>query len=229
VSVRLVTEPSQVADVDLVVLPGSKATIADMAWLRDTGLADAVERHHRAGRPVLAICGGFQMLADTVVDHVESGAGAVAGLGLVDVDIEFATDKTLGTPTGVAFGVPASGYEIHHGRVTRRGAHLPPLIVAGGEPEGVLAGPVAATHWHGLLETDAVRGALLAWAADLAGRTGFRVAPSVSFAQARAAQLDLLGDLVADHLDTAAVLDLLSGGGSADRPVIGPFVSPRGG
>ncbi|HEY0803924.1 MAG TPA: cobyric acid synthase CobQ, partial [Pseudonocardiaceae bacterium] len=226
VSVRLVSEPAGIADVDLVVLPGSKATVADMAWLRETGLADAVEKHHRNGRPVLGICGGFQMLANTLVDHVESGAGEVAGLGLLDVDIEFAADKTLGNPTGVAFGVPASGYEIHHGRISHRAADLPPMIITDdGAPEGVLAGSIAATHWHGLLETDAVRRSLLAWAADVAARTGFRVAPDVSFAQTRAAQLDLLGDLVADHLDTAEIWRLLRHGVRSDRPTIGPFVN----
>jgi adenosylcobyric acid synthase len=225
VAVRLVASPAELADVDLVVLPGSKATVSDLAWLRDTGLAAAITRHHDDGRPVLGICGGFQMLAGTVVDRVESGSGTVKGLGLVDVDIEFAPDKVLANPVGTAFGVPASGYEIHHGRVSRRGRDLPPLITTGtGEPEGVLTGAIAATHWHGLLETDAVRRALLTWAADLAGRTGFRVAPDVSFAEVRAAQLDLLGDLVAEHLDTAALLDLLDGTDKGDRPIIGPYL-----
>jgi len=226
VSVRLVTSPVELADVDLVVLPGSKATVSDLAWLRETGLAAAVESHHRSGRPIVGICGGFQMVAHTLVDHVESGVGAVAGLGLLDVDVEFVPAKTLANPVGVCFGAPARGYEIHHGRISRRAIDLPALItLADGEPEGVLTGNIAATHWHGLLETDAVRRSMLVWAASFAGRTGFRVAPDVSFAETRVAQLDLLGDLVADHLDTAAVLDLLAGRGT-DRPVIGPFVEP---
>jgi adenosylcobyric acid synthase len=226
VSVRLVTEPSRLTDVDLVVLPGSKATVTDLAWLRSTGLADAIVAHHASGRPILGICGGFQMLADTLTDRVESWAGVVAGLGLVDMDIEFAPDKTLANPTGTAFGSPATGYEIHHGVVRRRGPGLPPLITtASGAPEGVLCGPIAATHWHGLLENDGVRCALLTWAAGLAGRSGFRPAPDVSFADARAEQLDLLGDLVAEHLDTAAVLDLLAHGAPTDLPTIGPFIT----
>ena len=225
VSVRLVTEPSRLTDVDLVVLPGSKATVTDLAWLRATGLADAIAAHHAAGRPMLGICGGFQMLADTLTDRVESGAGVVAGLGLVDVDIEFAPAKTLANPTGTAFGAVATGYEIHHGLVSRRGPDLPPLITTVGAPEGVLCGPVAATHWHGLLENDEVRRSLLGWAAELAGRPGFRPAPDVSFARARAEQLDLLGDLVAEHLDTAAVLDLLAHGAPPGRPTIGPFIT----
>jgi adenosylcobyric acid synthase len=226
VSVRLVTEPSRLTDVDLVVLPGSKVTVADLAWLRATGLADAIAAHSSAGRPILGICGGFQMLATTITDRVESGTGVVAGLGLVDVDIEFAPDKTLGNPTGTAFGASATGYEIHHGVVSRRGPDLPPLIMTeSGVLEGVLAGSIAATHWHGLLENDSVRRSLLIWASDVAGRSGFRPGVDVSFARARVEQLDLLGDLVAEHLDMGAVLDLLGPGAPPDLPTVGPFVT----
>jgi adenosylcobyric acid synthase len=225
VSVRLVTEPSWLSDVDLVVLPGSKATVEDLAWLRATGLAAAIEAHHAAGRPVLGICGGFQMLAGTLTDRVESHAGTVSGLGLLDVDIEFDQQKTLANPVGTAFGAKATGYEIHHGRVSRRAADLPGLITtASGEQEGVLAGPIAATHWHGLLENDEVRRSVLHWAADLAGRTGFTPAPDVSFAQARNAQLDLLGDMIADHLDTEAVLSLLATGAPTNQQTLGPYI-----
>jgi adenosylcobyric acid synthase len=194
-----------------------------LAWLRRTGLADAVLAHHAAGRPVLGLCGGFQMLAAGLTDRVESGAGVVAGLGLLDVDIEFVAEKTLGNPVGTAFGSPAVGYEIHHGQVVRRGAGVAGLVTtAAGEPEGALCGAVAATHWHGLLENDEVRRSVLRWAAELAGRSGFVPAPDVSFAEARAAQLDLLGELVAEHLDTAAVLDLIANGAPAGLPVIPP-------
>ncbi|HEY1575025.1 MAG TPA: cobyric acid synthase [Pseudonocardiaceae bacterium] len=227
VSVRLVTSPAGLSDVDLVVLPGSKATVADLAWLRDTGLADAVLAQHAAGRPVLGICGGFQMLAASLTDLVESRAGTVAGLGLLDVDIEFRQRKTLATPTGSAFGATAAGYEIHHGVVSRRADGLAGLVTtADGEPEGALADGVAATHWHGLLENDGVRRELLRWAAERAGRSGFRVAPDVSFATVRAARLDRLGDLVVEHLDTAALLALIEHGAPAGLPVLPPGV-PR--
>ena len=222
VSVRLVTEPSRLSDVDLVVLPGSKATVEDLAWLRRTGLADAIVAHVAQDHPIVGICGGFQMLARTLVDDVESRQGTVAGLGVLDVDIDFTPAKTLANPVGTAFGSPACGYEIHHGRVSRRGPGLAPLITTAGEPEGVLAGPVAATHWHGLLENDDVRRSVLRWAAELAGRKGFTPAPDVSFAAERAAQVDLLGDLVADHLDTAAVRALLTDGAPGGLPFVPP-------
>jgi adenosylcobyric acid synthase len=222
VSVRFVTEPSRLADADLVVLPGSKATVEDLEWLRRTGLADAVLGHDG---PVLGICGGFQMLGHVIEDAVESRAGEVPGLGLLDVDIRFEPDKTLRNPHGHALGEPVTGYEIHHGRVTR---HDGPGLVTlpDGTPEGALAGNVAGTHWHGLLENDAFRRAFLRWAADRAGREGFTPAPDTDFAGKRAAQLDLLGDLVADHLDTDAVLTLLDEGPSSGLPIVPPAGAP---
>ncbi len=115
----------------------------------------------------------------------------------------------LENPAGTAWGHPVRGYEIHHGRVVRSGdAPLSTVSMRarrGSAGEGSDAGVVLGTHWHGLLENDGFRRALLARVAEQAGRAGFRAAPDTSFAAERAAQLDLLGDLVAQHLDTAAV------------------------
>ncbi len=217
VAVRYVTEPSRLADADLVVLPGSKSTVADLDWLRDTGLAAALSAHARAGRPVLGICGGYQMLARRIVDTVESGRGAVPGLGLLDVEIEFEAAKHLARPTGTALGHPVHGYEIHHGKVT--GSAEPPLVTdAAGRPEGTDAGTVLGTHWHGLLENDGFRRALLARVAP----DGFEPAPDTRFAEVRAAQLDLLGDLVERHLDADAVWRLIEHGAPSDLPFVPP-------
>jgi adenosylcobyric acid synthase len=221
VSVRFVTEASRLADADLVVLPGSKATVDDLEWLRRSGIADAVVDHARRGLPVLGICGGFQMLGAKITDVVESGAGAVPGLGLVDVDVEFQAEKILRRPDGVAFGAVATGYEIHHGVVVRRsGAGL--VTLPDGSAEGVLSGSVAGTHWHGLLENDAPRREFLRWAAKQAGRDGFVPADGTSFAAIREAQLDLLADLVAEHLDTDALRRLLAEGAPAGLPILPP-------
>src|SRR6202043_1196330 len=95
VLVRWVTDPADLADADLIVLPGSKATVADLAWLHDCGLAGAITDHARAGKPVLGICGGLQMLCRRIEDTVESGIGEVAGLGLLDADIAFGEAKVL--------------------------------------------------------------------------------------------------------------------------------------
>jgi adenosylcobyric acid synthase len=208
VAVRFVTEPSRLADADLVVLPGSKSTVDDLRWLRERGLADAIVN---TDKPVLGICGGYQMLGRRIVDHVESRSGEVAGLGLVDLEVEFAAEKTLARPSGAAFGHSVTGYEIHHGLVTRQPADG--LIeLANGSLEGVSAGRVMGTHWHGLLDNDDFRRTFLGWAANRAGRDGFTPAPDVNVGETRAAQLDVLGDLVADHLDTAALEKLIVDG-----------------
>jgi adenosylcobyric acid synthase len=226
VSVRFVTDPSRLVDADLVVLPGSKSTVDDLAWLRRTGLADAVADHARRGLPVLGICGGFQMLGTRIDDRVESAAGSVDALGLLDVDIEFAKEKILARPQGAVMGHPATGYEIHHGRVVRQGPHEPLIHLPDGTTEGVATDAVLGTHWHGLLENDAARRAILTWAATRSGRDGFTPDPTTSFAAARAAQLDLLGDLVANHLDTDAIRRLIDQGPPADLRVLPPGAPP---
>ena len=116
------TRPEDLADADLVVLPGSRATVSDLAWLRERGLADAVARRAAEGRPVLGICGGYQMLAREIQDDVESGAGAVrrarpaAGGGAVR-----ARRRCSAARAATAYGEPVEGYEIHHGVVDGRG------------------------------------------------------------------------------------------------------------
>jgi len=213
VLVRFVTSPWEAADADLLVLPGTRATVADLAWLRRTGLAEVVAARARAGRPVLGICGGYQMLARAIRDEVESGAGEVDGLGLLPATVEFRPVKTLGRPSGEGYGHPVTGYAIHHGVVT----------ATGGEPfpGGCRSGAVWGTSWHGLLENDGFRRAFLAEVAAAAGRD-FTPAPDTSFAALREARLDVLGDLVERHLDTAALLRLLENGVDEGLPVLPP-------
>lgn len=224
VRVRLTVEPAELAAADLVVLPGSKSTVADLAWLRETGLADAVTAHVAAGKPLLGICGGFQMLARAVHDPVESRRGSVAGLGLLPIEITFDPRKTVRRSAGTAWGdVEVRGYEIHHGYVSTADPDLPPLLTyTDGEPEGAVLGTVHGTHWHGAFESDGFRRRFLTEAARQAGRTGFRVAPETSFAAARERTLDILGDLVEEHLDTDALWRLVETGAPAGLPFIPP-------
>ncbi|TQK31591.1 cobyric acid synthase [Arthrobacter sp. SLBN-53] len=206
VQVHWITEPAELADVDVVVLPGSKATVSDLEWLRARGLADAVTAHAAAGGPVLGVCGGFQMLCRSIEDPVESKAGTVAGLGLLAADIVFAQQKTLRH-----WESPLTGYEIHHGQVVG-GAEADWLGV------GIRRDQVYGTHWHGLLDNDELRRAWLAEVAEAAGRTGFVVATDVSVPARRDAQLDAMADALQTHVDIDALLALLSG--APQRPVI---------
>ncbi|MDN3357398.1 cobyric acid synthase [Actinomadura sp. DC4] len=213
VSVSYTTTPGGLADADLVILPGSRATVADLGWLHERGLAKAIVRRARAGRPVLGICGGYQMLAREILDDVESLAGAVPGLGLLPVRVEFAPTKTLRRPSGSAYGETVHAYEIHHGVAA----------VEGGEPflDGCRSGAVWGTTWHGALENDGFRRAFLADVARTAG-SEFTPAPDTDFAALREAQLDALGDLVEHHLDTAALTRLIESGPPPGLPVVPP-------
>jgi adenosylcobyric acid synthase len=200
---------------DLVVLPGTRATLADLDWLRSRGLDTAILEHARAGRPVLGICGGAQMLGRTIEDPdgAEGAAGARAeGLGLVDATTVFGADKVLRLPSGSGLGEPVAGYEIHHGK----------LAVGSGDafPGGVRQGSVFATMWHGSLESDAFRQAFLGEVASTVGID--REASTVSFEARREARLDLLGDLVDEHLDVGGLLDLATTGAPAWLPVLPP-------
>lgn len=184
-------DPRGISDADLVVLPGTRATIGDLAWLRSRGLDSALYEHVSAGKPVLGICGGFQMLGQRIADPdgVEGAATEVAGLGLLDVETRFAAAKVL--------RVSGAGYEIHHGRISR----------AEGVEEflgGARAGQVFGTMCHGAFEADMVRVRFLA---DTLGL----VPSGVSFPAARERRLDLLGDLIEQHLDVDALMELTSG------------------
>ena len=219
VLVRLAERAEELADADLVVLPGTRATVRDLDWLRNRGLAKALRRRAAAQRPILGICGGYQMLGQAIADEVESRRGTVPGLDLLPVTTSFATAKTLRRPHGTAAGVPIDGYEIHHGRTTVSGGE--PLITgADGAPDGCVAGAVTGTSWHGLFENDEFRRRYLA---DVAARAGRDWRPgTVAFADVRAARLDALGDLIADGLDTDAVLRLLTDGVPGHLPFVPP-------
>jgi adenosylcobyric acid synthase len=208
VDVQIVTSPAALRDADLVVLPGSRATVSDLKWLREQGFERALQERAAAGRPVIGICGGLQLLGTAIVDAVESGAGYVEGLGLLPVTTRYAPDKVLALPRGEWHGHEVNAYAIHHGRVT----------VESGEPflDGAHVAAVSGTTWHGIFENDGFRRAFLSQVAADAGR---RWLPGdVTFASVREARLDALGDLVEEHLDTASIWRLITGGVPAALP-----------
>ncbi|MEB3052320.1 cobyric acid synthase [Mycolicibacter sp. MYC123] len=196
------SDPRAVSDADLVVLPGTRATVSDLAWLRARGLDAAITAHAAAGKPVLGICGGFQMLGRVIrdPDGIEGPPGEVVGLGLLDVETCFGADKVLRVSDG--------GYEIHHGRVVRgEGAQ--------DYPGGARAEHVFGTMRHGAMEADAHRVAFLTETLGLQ--------PSgVSFPAARERRIDLLADLVEEHLDVDALLALARGGPPDGLPFLAP-------
>ena len=231
VEVRLVSDPGALGHPDLVVLPGTKATVADLGWLRQRGLDRAVAS---CGATVLGICGGAQMLGRHIVDHVESGLGPVDALGWLDASTTFAPDKVTRRRRGRAMGHALTGYQIHHGRLSTGTAEAWIDLDdgdAGPEAEGA-ADPDAglfATSLHGLFEQDGFRSAFLGHVARRAGKAF--VPTGVSFDAARQAQFDRLADALEDHLDVdrlVAVIEQGSPGGSTGS-ARSRWPPPRGG
>jgi len=218
VRLRYVSHPNDLGTPDLVVIPGTKATIADLEWLRRSGLAGAVTAAHEAGAAVLGVCGGFQMLGASVRDPegVEAEAGTdVPGLGLLRMITTFAGDKSTvrvageaalaGGPWAAAAGAPVEGYEIHMGRTLPIPDALPPrpLLEIEGRWDGAVSedGRVAGTYVHGLFHNDALRHALLAG-------LGRREVPARHFDRER--EFDRLAQHVRSHLDIARIREMLA-------------------
>jgi adenosylcobyric acid synthase len=153
-------------DADLVILAGSKATIADLAALRDAGFDIDIAAHLRRGGTVLGLCGGYQMLGRAIHDPqgIEGPARTAEGLGLLDVETTLADDKRLEQVEGTSFDdAPLSGYEMHMGVTEGPDCARPFACVAGGASEGAMSrdGSVIGTYLHGLFADDRQRAAWL--------------------------------------------------------------------
>jgi adenosylcobyric acid synthase len=214
VSLRLVDSGVALGQPDLLVLPGTKSTLADLAWLHERGLAAAIRQLAADGSArttILGICGGYQMLGTRLEDSVESQpARVVAGLGLLPVETVFEPLKVTRWVTGAALGHPVTGYEIHHGR-SRRAPQAAPWIAA--EDCQAAGGRILGTNLHGLLDNDPFRSAFLAQVAAQRGRRW--TASGVSFAAARQARFDRLADAMEEHVDMDALQHMITNAASS--------------
>jgi adenosylcobyric acid synthase len=189
---------------DVVILPGSKSTIGDLAYLRAQGWDIDIKAHVRRGGHVLGLCGGYQMLGNTIADPdgVDGSPGTVDGLGLLDITTLMSSDKstTLVSGTHCATGAAIEGYEIHLGR--SEGADCArPLISIDGRPDGAISrsGRVQGTYVHGLFTGDAFR---KAWLANLG------IASTLAYDAQIESALDALADHFEKHLDIDALLKI---------------------
>ena len=203
VDLRFVRAGEPIPDADLIVLPGSKNTRGDLAWLQAQGWPERIRRHLRYGGKVIGICGGFQMLGLGVDDPhgVEAAAGRSPGLGLLDLETTLTRDKRLAQVSGrcafaqEASGAAVAGYEIHMG-VSAGSALERPAFEIEGRPEGARSddGQVLGTYLHGLFDHRDACAALLRWA-------GLHSEHAVDTAALREASLDRIADAAVPLLD----------------------------
>jgi adenosylcobyric acid synthase len=191
------------AEAALVILPGSKATIADLAFLRAQGWDIDIQAHWRRGGRVLGVCGGYQMLGRRLADPdgTEGPAGEIAGLGLLDVSTVLAGKKILTAVEGVclANGAPFHGYEMHIGRTSGPGCATPLLRFADGRPDGAISrdGRVMGGYVHGLFAEDRQRAA---WLESLGARSELAYESQIE------QTLDELAAHLASHIDLDRLL-----------------------
>ena len=208
--VRYVQHTRQLGAPDLVILPGTKNTMDDLRWLRESGLEAAVLRLSAAGTPVLGVCGGYQMLGEELCDPAGEESGTpctLRGLGLLPTTTVFGTEKHLTQTAARAAAAPfagaaLTGYEIHAGRTEVRGSAF--CTLADGTPEGCVQGNVFGTYLHGLFDTGELTEKLTAF---LCRKKGIDPAGAdlIPMEQYRQQQFDLLADGVRAALDLPAV------------------------
>lgn len=218
VAVRYVERVGDLGSPDLIILPGTKTTVADLGFLRESGLAARVGALARAGTPVLGVCGGYQMLGESIRDseRVESDAIEVAGLGLLPVVTTFEREKETSQVVGrvlpgpgllgAAAGQMVNGYEIHVGRTVNRALAVIQLLRRRDEPtndtDGATSadGLVSGTYLHGIFDNVGARRAMLSW---LAARKG------IDLAFGEAASREAAYDRLAATLRASVDLDRL--------------------
>ncbi len=191
VDLRWVVRPDELDDADIIVLPGSRATVADLAWLRDNGFDVALE-HSKAW--IIGVCAGYQMLGHRITDTIESGLGSVTALGLLDSVTTFQEPKVVCRSQGTVGSHPVAGYQIRYGRPV---SSDDPWLQLDGLPEGAVnpAGTVRGTSLHGLFDADDARTQLLT---DVARARDRIYAPAGT---GFAAELDSYHDQLADWID----------------------------
>lgn len=218
VGLSWVQKPGDLAGLDLLVIPGTKNTLAALEGMERAGLVAAVRAYHSIGGKVLGICGGYQLLGEVIDDPhgVEGPPGSRSGIGLLPVSTEMAAEKTTARAEaeagpGLPWAAPGtlSGYEIHMGRSTATGADNPAfrLVSRRGESldqaDGQVSpdGRVVGTYLHGVLDNDALRAGLLAWASG-----GAAPELAIDYASFKDRQYDLLADHLESHVDLGPLL-----------------------
>ena len=227
VGVRYADRPAQLGGADLIILPGTKSTIADLRWLRESGMEAALLKAHAAGTPVFGICGGYQMMGRTVSDPENTeGGGSLRGIGLLPVETVFRTAKTTvqthGTVADTAgvlhglSGLAGEGYEIHMGQSTRKDGARPLLTLTDAvsgtvKQDGAYKGNVFGSYVHGIFDGAGIGQAVIQALADKKG-VAMGDMGSMTYAEYKETQYDLLAAGLREALDMDQIYRILEEG-----------------
>ena len=224
VSVRYVTKPSELGEPDVILLPGTKNTIQDLLWLRESGLEAKITRLAKKGTIVFGICGGYQMLGELLMDplQTESALGSVRGMGLLPVTTVFEEEKQLENRAyriGMLEGNFVSlsnkkiaGYEIHMGRTEVAGKTKAPIYPfvsdSAGTVLGYTAGTVAGSYIHGIFDEIAFREAFIELLYARKGKTRGE-SEHLTLQEYREQQFDKLAQVLRESLDMEKIYEIL--------------------
>jgi adenosylcobyric acid synthase len=220
VSLQYFEDPARAGSLDIICIPGTKSTIADLAWLRARGWDQCMADHLAAGGSIVGICGGYQMMGQRIADpdHIESDVSEVAGLKLLDIETVFEGEKITARVEGthIASGLAFSGYEIHCGRIAKSAGTAPFRIsLRGGrpldEPEGAIGadGQTFGTSIHGLFDAPIFRRYFLNEIRKRKGLEPLEPARIEDPCVTRIKSYDRFAQLLQTHLDTTAIANLI--------------------
>lgn len=216
VSVRYVKDRKQLGNPDLIILPGTKSTMSDLIWLRESGFEREIQRYAKKGGLIIGICGGYQMLGKSLNDPYEvEGIGEMKGLGILDLKTTFAKEKTTRQVTGVVnsikgdfsllSGTEFGGYEIHMGETNVRECSFADIL---GKADGAHKGNVFGTYVHGIFENDGLRNKVIECICQKKG-----VDPNefktFDFEKYKEIQYDLLADLIRKNIDMGKIYEII--------------------
>jgi adenosylcobyric acid synthase len=221
IRLRYEKDPKKLGNPELIVIPGTKSTIADLRLLRESGLEAAILKAHANGAFVFGICGGYQMMGLSVKDpEFAEGGGCERGMGLLPVHTVFLPEKTRLRCKGEAVGVPGflspsgpcfvEGYEMHMGATFAEGEQNPLALLEGGKPDGHAGVGAAGTYLHGFFDSSECRKALFAALCEKAGVKG--ELDAFDYSAYRQEQFDKLAEGLRSSLDMDLIHRILEGG-----------------
>ncbi|GKX32054.1 cobyric acid synthase [Vallitalea longa] len=220
VSVRYIKENKDYEGIDLLIIPGSKNTIKDMEYIHNSSLKAGIYRAHRNDVPIIGICGGYQILGETIEDEkgVETSMSSINGLGLLEIITEMEDSKQTTQITGniiedipfaeKSYNLQVSGYEIHMGKTELMGDSLPLIKLQDGRIDGAMNAKknVMGTYLHGIFDNDELRKLILD---NIKNKKGLDIDSNIDYAKLKDIEYDKLAKLVRDHMDIDKIKDII--------------------